>query len=410
MPPDRQDQRQARRLANDLAIRAAALDEAHRRGLDALGPTAVARAAGLTTGAVYARHEDATELLVDLWTSTLGVAVGAFLADAAGLVGGSPADRQDIADRLGRLLGDPPPELVVGCEALVVARRNRALAEVVHPDIVAILDQLGAGQSTSDPDRHAKVALASIVGLGLVLIGQWGPAGQAIQEPVDWPRALGGMGGNLQGVIVDPPVIDPADRVVWFPGPGDLDTDVTKARLLLAAMEVIATSGVERATTSRIARRAGFSHGAIYGLFENKEALVADTVRIVSDRLSADDVRRGLELVARRGTTAGTLAALYFDRLSDERQRWHHFRLECLTAARWSPEVAASLDGVLTPMLAAGAHLFEDLYGSEPPLARAQRQMLFAASPGYSVLSTVGGLGFGAVEWWRSAGLLLPTA
>ena len=65
-----------RRAGNDERIRDAALAEALALGPDRLGPTAVARRAGLSTGAVYARYEDHAELLVDLWVNRCRVEVG----------------------------------------------------------------------------------------------------------------------------------------------------------------------------------------------------------------------------------------------------------------------------------------------------------------------------------------------
>ena len=408
MSPREGDQRTARRLANDAAIRVAALAEASARGLDALGPTAVARSAGLTTGAVYARHEDTTELAVDLWQSILSGAFTGFVAMVAEAVGGDRTDRAGAIDRLVAALGDPSPELVVSLEAILVARRTRALAEEVHPDVVSAFDAVGAGPQTSDPDGRAKLTLALAIAVGLVVMGAWGPAGRDGVGEVDWPAALDNLATNFEWSVAQRPGSDLEVPEGWFPGPDDLDDDPTRSRLMHAAMRVIAQSGVERATATRIARRAGLSHGAIYGSFTSKDALVAATVRTVADRLGTEDARRGTETLARSGNFGAALAMLYLGRLSDERVAWQSFRLECLAASRWSPEVAAALNEVLTPMLTEGAVTLGQLLGSSLPVARAQRQMVFGASPGYTLLSTVASLELDSVEWWRSASLLGP--
>jgi AcrR family transcriptional regulator len=48
--------------------------------------------------------------------------------------------------------------------------------------------------------------------------------------------------------------------------------------LINAAARVIANAGCVRSTVSRIARRAGYTTAAIYERYENKEALIMDTV------------------------------------------------------------------------------------------------------------------------------------
>ena len=63
--------RSARALANDLAIREAAIQSILKSGVDRLSLRDVGQQAGLTHGATYARYEDVDELLVDLWNSTL---------------------------------------------------------------------------------------------------------------------------------------------------------------------------------------------------------------------------------------------------------------------------------------------------------------------------------------------------
>ena len=408
MGPTEGDQRSSRRVANDAAIREAALAEAGARGLDALGPTAVARSAGLTTGAVYARHEDTSELIVDLWQSRMRRTFEAYVSLATEAACGDAGIRAGAIERLVATHRNPSPELVVSLEAVLVARRNGALAEEIHPDVITALDAVGAGPSASDPEARAKLALAVAINLGLVLMGQWGPAGRSGDAAVDWPAALGNLADNFERSEPEPPAAGLLVPEGWFPGPDELDEDPTRSRLLHAAMAVIARSGVERATATRIARRAGLSHGAIYGLFASKDALVAESVRTVSNLLGAEDARRGTETLARSGNFGAALAALYLGRLSEERRQWQAFRLECLAAARWSPEVAEALDAVLTPMLTEGAVTLGQLLGSELPVARAQRQMVFGASPGYTLLSTVEGLDVDGIDWWRSASLLGP--
>src|SRR5271168_1094263 len=69
--PRSQRTRSARAVANDAAIREAAVSEVLRVGVDHVSLRDVGHRAGLTHGATYARYEDVDELLVDLWNSEL---------------------------------------------------------------------------------------------------------------------------------------------------------------------------------------------------------------------------------------------------------------------------------------------------------------------------------------------------
>src|SRR5438477_6550060 len=55
----------------------------------------------------------------------------------------------------------------------------------------------------------------------------------------------------------------------------------TRERILAAAAEVFAERGYEGAAVSDIARRAGFTTGAIYGRFRDKAELLLEVVRVV---------------------------------------------------------------------------------------------------------------------------------
>src|SRR5271170_7740226 len=93
--PRSQRTRSARAVANDAAIREAAVSEVLRVGVDHVSLRDVGHQAGLTHGATYARYEDVDELLVDLWNSVLsaratemfGLCMGAAQAPSAKSVG-----------------------------------------------------------------------------------------------------------------------------------------------------------------------------------------------------------------------------------------------------------------------------------------------------------------------------------
>lgn len=114
----------------------------------------------------------------------------------------------------------------------------------------------------------------------------------------------------------------------------------TQARLLAAAREVIADSGVHGASVEEICERAGFTRGAFYSNFADKDDLVL--------ALFADDRRALLErLRAALAVPTDDIAALVeraLDALEvgDARQ-WYVTRTEMTLHALRTPAVAAAL-------------------------------------------------------------------
>ncbi|MGG2465864.1 TetR/AcrR family transcriptional regulator [Streptomyces sp. RGM 3693] len=64
----------------------------------------------------------------------------------------------------------------------------------------------------------------------------------------------------------------------------------TRSRLLTAAAELFTERGVNGTSVEQIAERAGYSRGAFYGNFEDKNALVAELLQHRTDR-ELDEVR-----------------------------------------------------------------------------------------------------------------------
>lgn len=114
----------------------------------------------------------------------------------------------------------------------------------------------------------------------------------------------------------------------------------TQARLLAAAREVIAEQGVHGASVEEICERAGFTRGAFYSNFADKDALVlalfADDRAALLDRLRAvladppDDV-------------AGLLDAVLSALPADDLRQWYLTRTEMTLHALRVPSVAAAL-------------------------------------------------------------------
>lgn len=106
---------------------AAALQVFVEQGYEGARVHDIARAAGLTTGAIYANYRDKAALLFDAMTSQAGAEVDALLARAAGL------DARELLEVLGGALlhrETPKPPLLV--DAVVAARRDPELAALLR--------------------------------------------------------------------------------------------------------------------------------------------------------------------------------------------------------------------------------------------------------------------------------------
>jgi len=126
--PKVQRTRSARALANDLAIREAAIQSILKSGVDRLSLRDVGQQAGLTHGATYARYEDVDELLVDLWNSTL-VHRAVAMYELSSVAASEPSAETVAA--IFHYLRDASAADVAAVHVLLVARRIPILHEEV---------------------------------------------------------------------------------------------------------------------------------------------------------------------------------------------------------------------------------------------------------------------------------------
>ncbi|MFI6764866.1 TetR/AcrR family transcriptional regulator [Streptomyces sp. NPDC050355] len=128
----------------------------------------------------------------------------------------------------------------------------------------------------------------------------------------------------------------------------------TRHRLLAAAAELFAERGVNGTSVEQIAERAGYTRGAFYGNFEDKNALVAELLH--------DRTRRELEEV--RSLTEG--AASGADAL-DKLRAWNRDRAQHLPqwlALRMELVLYALRNDELRPLLAERELLARDAHAT----------------------------------------------
>lgn len=262
--------RNARATANDAAITTAAVGEILRVGVDRVSLREVAQRAGLTHGATYARYEDVSELLIDLWRSKLSDSAVEILELCHRAVEEqkTPAIRAFL-----ERLREPRPEDVAMVEILLVSRRMDILYEEME---VFIRKHIYPDEDLTEESRVPFVRSLSLFGLAMATITD----GHYFNHDLSYlgitdkvlATALRKSSPDLMRDHVAP---EEAVR------PDDDGDENLRVRLVYATYVVVAKSGYHGATVSRIARRADCSPGAIYKLYRSKEELVLDSFRII---------------------------------------------------------------------------------------------------------------------------------
>jgi AcrR family transcriptional regulator len=321
--------RSERAVANDLAIRDAAIASIVRSGVDAVSLRDVGKAAGLTHGAAYARYEDVNELLVDLWQSRLASRATNLLELSARAV---EQPNQETIASLVVLARDCKPDDAAMVEVLMVSRRIPIVQEEVEPFVKKYL--------RVDPDLSPHAAamatrVFALFGVMMVNVFEESHFGHDPSYLDAVERVL------LTALGVDPTGVSPAEPFEDNNHPRFVATDDLRAQLAYSTYLAVGKSGYNGATISRIARRVECSPGAIYKMYKSKEDLVLDAFRrIVAMRWIKDaDFARILD--------AESITRLLSNEVSPENSLRRNFTLETVIAAahnaKLQPTVASEL-------------------------------------------------------------------
>lgn len=318
---------------NDARILDAGVAEAHSVGLDRIALRAVVRRCNLTSGAIYGRYEDVDDFIASVWTERLSAPLFDFLSNAMGAmlgVEGSPS-----VESIAATVANPPKNLAVAIEALVVGRRNDVLGDEVVEDFATWCEKWGLDAKAEPATRAIHVVALSTV-LGAAVYG--------FAEPKldDWTLVLAIMSAAIRQApttATKPPQIgNDLPNIEVSPGTGEPLRDA----LITATANVIGRAGYERATVSRIGRRAKLTGGAVYTRYDSKDDLIIDTL----DTLLSGAVAGTSELTE-HGVTHGDLGEsvgkIYTLGVAPSRRAWRQFRLETYVAARTRKEPRAAL-------------------------------------------------------------------
>lgn len=323
----------------DLKVALSAAKAVRTVGVDQMALTRVAADAGFSSGVIYARCDDRSELVVLAWEKSFWPMLSemmSLLIDA--VISNSTANIQKLSDLFQHATApNAVPDLGSAMEIIVLSRRDEVIGEVVQRDIAGLCEDFGVGPSTDGANRQACVAAISTL-FGAALLNS--VYNTVTVSPID-PSVLFEVFSRSVQTATKPsrrtgPVRDSAPYV--FPSTND---DIRDA-LIAASEYVIARSGVHRATVSRIARRAGVSVGAIYSLYENKDALVEDCLEVLFPPQSIQDAK-DWSRVFTADDQRDMVTEILTSYMSPSYRQWRQFRLECLIAARHSPDIAQQL-------------------------------------------------------------------
>lgn len=328
----------------DLKVAESAARSVRMVGVDQMALTRVAADAGFSSGVIYARCDDRSELVVLAWEKSFWPMLSEILVPLVDAVlNNDPSQVAYISSLFEKASAhDAVPDLGSAMEIIVASRRDEVIAEVVQRDILGLLDDRGVGPSTDGANRQAVVsALATLFGAALLNsvyeqgdVNPINPA--ALLEMFTKAVRTASKPTKPTGVNISPPPYA-------FPSTRD---DIRDA-LISASEYVIARSGIHRATVSRIARRAGVSVGAIYGLYENKDALVADCLEVLFPPQLANDGKSWSQVFTTTDQRA-MVTEILTQYMSPSYNQWRRFRLESLIAARHSFAIASQLGNYAT--------------------------------------------------------------
>jgi AcrR family transcriptional regulator len=327
-------QRSASSRRNDEVLLDAGSAEIVAVGVDRLTMSAVARRARLTTGALYSRYENSGELAAAIWTSRVRDQHRALLDVAIrGLVERDPSAS---LDELVAELRSPSPETLLAIEFLATARRIDELEEVVLPDVSQWLAEWHAAPRTRDHRRRAQVAF--------VLAAVWGIVLHELpsRRQLDWSFVTKNLRWSFAQRYEHGPEPLVPDRVQSV----HADTGNAGQDALIDSVAVIvARVGFDRASATRIARRAGLTSGSIYARYRTKDDLLQDAVAILLTRRFSDDLAANSYTFTDADPGSAT-ARVIGGYLSAPRRDWRRFRIEAQLASRHREGLASTLDRV----------------------------------------------------------------
>lgn len=257
-------------------------------------------------------------------------------------------------------------------EIFVAARRIPELREVVEPDLETWWKEQTNHVSARELNLSWKLAVifgqkmsaavSKKSSLGLAYLNTF-------DVPEDWENRK-----EFASLLGSP-------RVEFELSPLDVGNDDVGSSLTSAAVAVIASSGVAKASLTRVARRARLSTGSVYPRFKNMHVLVEKSFSQVMERL----ISANIQLAKRQGQTLETYGTFVNAGLLPGRKIWRNFRSEMHLEAMHNREIALVMAPAFT---ATSQQLQADIAREHVPeeMAEAASWLMHDQAIGISIL------------------------
>lgn len=299
----------------------AGLELIETMGIDRVTVAAILGEAGVARGTVYAHFGDVFGVFATAW-SKLGAPWLQLMMTAPDEDAMPNAYRSALT------------------QVLCAARRAPVLNEVVQPDVEQVWADLDRASEVAELRAawHLVMRLSRDLSIAVLpAVTLLDPIIDTLGSLPDDARERYGLAGRTR-----PPL-----EVPEAPSPFDAEQDDITRRLMVAAVDVVASSGLAAASMLRVCRTARLTPGAASPRFADLRALHDYAFRVSL----ADVVRQNRELFLGRAgelpipDRAATMSTMS---MGESRRQWRRYRQEFHIAACTDHEVAAMMHDAIT--------------------------------------------------------------
>lgn len=264
MPAPHKTTRAEQVQRNDELIAAALLQQINTVGWDALTVSGVAKAAGVTVGAIYARAENLAELANTVWETRLRDQVEGGLGAYLKAIEASDADGVFAAAQ--HFTGNRV-DMAAAIELAIASLFDDELSEVIGQSFTDILKRLTGLAEVAQLTRHQSAVLVLSTGLllGNILASADSRSGTELS-----PEEASLLVEYWHAQPEDLPQENPEEIAFVKPSVGT-DSELNLDKII----GVVGKWGYRRATVARMARAVGTTPGSLFYGNASKAGLIA---------------------------------------------------------------------------------------------------------------------------------------
>lgn len=293
---DRPRVRPTHAVRNDATLDAAILTVIADKGWDELSVNKVAKAASLTTGAVYARHDDKSALGIHSWerllrdpfTEAIDAVISAGLAASGPAAEDPDATLPAFASAM-EVFIHPSPEIRAALELVMGSQFDpEQRTAIFEPATTWLREQ--CQPSGGDPARAAQATAAVIWSLGLVLVSN-----RPWADTMDPAPAIARIHGALAHPVAPTPL--PTTSAAYLREPPFDTGDPRVDTILMRTMESVGTTGYQRTHIVTATDAAQVSESFAFTRYPTKLDLFLAVIKTGYAK-AYDDIRAFRESVA----------------------------------------------------------------------------------------------------------------